>query len=226
MPISKKYPGSGKTWLFASIMAVFSLGLILLAACNSPTGSQGAQGPPGPTGPAGQVGAAAPLPAGTDREINLSVTISKPANGTHFIVNEQPVVTITLKDQTGKAFNRADDFSQLRLMASGPIETTDTTTAVKLLKTSADRSQTVHHYVDLKTNADVQVNGSALTYKLQPVSTEKPGTYTAAVWSVLTSNGLQQAMSVVDFQIGTATAEKQIVEKEKCAVCHLGASND
>jgi hypothetical protein len=29
----------------------------------------------------------------------------------------------------------------------------------------------------------------------------------------------------VDFQLGTATAEKQIVEKEKCAPCHQGAHN-
>jgi len=71
----------------------------------------------------------------------------------------------------------------------------------------------------------VQISGDTLTYKLQPVSTEKPGTYTASVWAVLKSDGLQQAMPVVDFQIGTATAEKQIVEKEKCATCHLGVSN-
>ena len=203
--------GARKKSFWIPLMTLLTLGLsLLLYACT------GAQGPSGKD---------APWPPGVDRELNASVSVSKPANGTHFIAGEQAVLTITLKDQAGAAFDRANDFSQLRLMLAGPQEPTETVTAVKLLKTSADRSQAVHHYVDLMTNADVQVSGDTLTYKLAAVSDEKPGTYIASVWAVSKAAPLEQAMVVAEFQIGTATVEKQIVEKEKCASCHLGADS-
>ncbi len=185
------------------------------------TGSQGSAGPAGAAGPAGKDVPIAP----EARELALAVAVSKPANGTHFVAGEAATLTITVKDQQGKVFDRAKDFGQLRLMAAGPIETADTTTPVKLLKTSANRADAIHHYVDLKTNADVQVSGTTLTYKLQPVSDEKPGTYIASVWAIPTANPFQQDMKVAEFQVGTATVEKQIVEKEKCAQCHLGADS-
>ena len=203
--------GARKKLFWILLMTLLTIGLsLLLYACT---------GAPGPSGKD------APWPPGVDRELNLSVTVSKPANGTHFVAGEQPVLTITLKDQAGAAFDRANDFSQLRLMLAGPQEPTDTVTAVKLLKTSADRSQPVHHYVDLTTNADVQINGDTLTYKLAAISDEKPGTYSASVWGVSKADSFQQFMKVAEFQIGTATVEKQIVEKEKCASCHLGADS-
>ena len=167
-----------------------------------------------------------PLPPGRAGEnLAVNLVVSKPANGTHFVAGEQPVLTITLKDQMGNALNRANDFTQLRLMAAGPIETTETTTPVKLLKTTADRSVATHHYVDLKTNAEVQVSGAVLTYRLAAVSDEKPGTYIASVWAVSKADSFQQVMTPAEFQIGTATIEKQIVEPSKCAQCHLGADS-
>ncbi|MEK7354089.1 MAG: hypothetical protein AABZ77_06265 [Chloroflexota bacterium] len=196
--------------------------VLLFAAC---TGPQGPAGPTGPAGAAGPQGIAGPLPPGVGRQLSANVTVSKPANSTHFVAGEPAVLTITLKDQTGAAFDRANDFLQLRLMLAGPQETTETVTAVKLLKTSADRSLPVHHFVDLMKNADVQVSGTTLTYKLAAVSDEKPGTYIASVWGVSKADSFQQFMNVAEFQIGTATVEKQIVEKEKCASCHLGASS-
>jgi OmcA/MtrC family decaheme c-type cytochrome len=58
------------------------------------------------------------------------------------------------------------------------------------------------------------------------VSDEKPGTYTAGVWALSKADPvLGQAVATVDFQVGTATAEKQIVAKEQCAACHLGADS-
>ncbi|MBI4234486.1 MAG: hypothetical protein HY686_08605 [Chloroflexi bacterium] len=190
-----------------------------------PKGDTGLAGPQGLAGPAGPAGKDAPLPPGVERQLNATIAVSRPANGTHFVAGEQPVLTVTVKDQTGKAFNRADDFSQLRLMLAGPQDPVDTTTAVKLLKTTADRTQPIHHYIDLKTNTDVQVSDTALTYRLAAVSNEKPGTYIASVWMIEKAAPLQQAMTVAEFQIGTATAEKQLVEKEKCAACHLGADS-
>ncbi|MBI4283758.1 MAG: hypothetical protein HY663_04740, partial [Chloroflexi bacterium] len=212
----------GRKWLVGvGFVLLLSLAAFLVAC-------QGAVGPVGPAGPAGTQGVEGPpgpLPPGVERQVSANITVSKPANGTHFAAGEQPVLTITLKDQVGKGFNRAEDFSQLRLMLAGPQETTETVTAVKLLKTSDNRSQPIHHYIDLKTNPDVQASGTTLTYKLGAVSDEKPGTYIASVWAVEKAAPLQQAMVVAEFQIGTPTAETQIVEKEKCASCHLGADS-
>ncbi|MDP2661813.1 MAG: hypothetical protein Q8R28_13880, partial [Dehalococcoidia bacterium] len=235
-------------------LGLLLLGLSLAvfwAACagaQGPTGPSGSQGPAGvagqvgakgdtgPAGAKGDIGAAGAKgdagPAGkdvpiaaADRQLNLTVAVSRPANGTYFVAGEAPVLTITMKDQLGKGFDRANDFSQLRLMLAGPQETIETTTAVKLLKTSADRTQAEHHYIDLKANKDVQASDTTLTYKLAAVSDEKPGTYVASLWAIYKAAPFQQDMVVAELQVGTATAEKQIVEKEKCAACHQGASS-
>jgi Outer membrane cytochrome MtrC/MtrF-like, domains II/IV len=150
----------------------------------------------------------------------VTLEVSAPANGSYFAVGEKPVVTVTLP-----AGLTRDDFSTLNLYAYGPQESTKTVTAVKLLNASTDRSTNPHHYIDLLTNPDVQVNDNVLTYNLQAVSDEEPGTYTASLWAVTSADALDQAMPLYDFQIGTATVETQIVDKSSCAKCHLGASN-
>lgn len=71
----------------------------------------------------------------------------------------------------------------------------------------------------------MNVNGDVLTYNLQAVSDEEPGTYTASLWAVSKDDPLDQQMLLVDLQIGTGTVETQIVDKDKCARCHLGAAN-
>lgn len=246
--MSHKWAARGGLKLVLGLAFVLAL---LALACAGPAGKQGQAGEKGPAGPQGAAGTAGPIgaagPAGVagakgdtgaqglagkdvpiaaaDRQVNVTMTVSKPTNGTHFVVGEAPVLTITLKDQIGKAFDRANDFSQLRLMLAGPQESTDTTTAVKLLKASADRTQAEHHYIDLKANKDVQVSDTTLTYKLAAVSDEKQGTYIASLWAIYKTNTFQQQMVVAELQVGTATVEKQIVEKEKCAVCHLGADS-
>ncbi|MBI4268196.1 MAG: hypothetical protein HY662_05365, partial [Chloroflexi bacterium] len=197
--------------LFGILGGGLVLGALLVFAGCAETGQK----------PAAEV----PTLSAGEREVSAEITLSKPKNGTHFVTGEQATLTITLKDQSGNAFDRANDFSQLRLMLAGPQEPTQTVTAVKLLKASTDRTQSVHHYIDLTKNADVQVSGNKLTYKLAAVSDEKPGTYIASVWAVSKAAPIQQTMVTAEFQIGTATVEKQIVEKEKCASCHLGADS-
>jgi len=160
---------------------------------------------------AGAVGQAA------EQEVLLS--ISKPANGTHFVAGENPVISVVLPDQYIR-----EDYSQLRLHVYGPQETSQTKTAVKLLNASTDRAVRPHHYIDLITDSNVEVNGSTLTYNLQAVSDEEPGTYTAGLWVVMKDSTIQ-SFPLADFQIGTATVETQIVEREKCGACHLGADS-
>ena len=64
------------------------LTLMVAGACAGDTGEQGATGATGATGEAG------PLPTGVERELDATLAISNPANGTHFVVGEAPVVTV------------------------------------------------------------------------------------------------------------------------------------
>src|SRR5881394_1301166 len=154
------------------------------------------------------------------------VKVSPPANGAYFVVGESPVVTVTILDTFAQGLGRAD-FSTLNLYLYGPQDTRQTVTAVKLLNASTNRSVRTHHYIDLRTHPDVQVNGDSLTYHLKPVTDELPGTYTAALWSVLASDNVQQIMKFADVQIGTTNVEKSLVVNEQtgvasCAACHKG----
>ncbi|MBI4216515.1 MAG: hypothetical protein HY687_03910 [Chloroflexi bacterium] len=179
----------------------------------------------GPVGPAGPPGPAGPVAPGTDTGINVTMDLSKPANGTHLVAGEKMVVTVTLKDKLGAPLTK-DDFATLNLYMYGPQETAKTVTAVKLLNASTDRTKTPHHYINLLIDTNVQVDKNVLKYTLQPVSTEEAGTYTASLWAVKKGTPpVNQTFVLADFQLGTATAEKQIVEKEKCAQCHLGADS-
>ncbi|MFH1719059.1 MAG: hypothetical protein ABIF19_17025, partial [Planctomycetota bacterium] len=156
---------------------------------------------------------------GQAAENEILISASAPANGTHFVAGESAVITVSLPEQHSR-----EDYSQLRFHVSGPIETTQTKTAVKLLNASTDRSASPHHYIDLIRDPNVGVAGNILTYNLQAVSDEAPGTYAAGLWAVMNDSTIQ-SFPLVDFQIGTATVETQIVEREKCAACHLGADS-
>lgn len=155
------------------------------------------------------------------------VRVSKPANGSFFVQQERPVVTVRILDNYAQGVTRSD-FSSLNLYMYGPQDPTKTVTAAKLLRASTDRSKTPHHYINLKDNADVQVKGSTLTYQLNPITDEAPGTYTLSVWSVLAADPIQQIMKLADIQIGTATVESPVVAAKaidgtpKCAACHEG----
>ncbi|MBF8265036.1 MAG: MULTIHEME CYTC protein [Dehalococcoidia bacterium] len=218
------------------------------AGATGTVGAAGAAGAPGKAGPAGAPGKGLefpvtapganvprPLPPmeiplnlevpGTDTGMNVTVELSKPANGTHLAAGEKMVVTITLKDKLGATLTK-DDFATLNLYMYGPQETAKTVTAVKLLNATTDRTKTPHHYIDLLKDTNVQVQGNTLKYALQAVTNEEAGTYTASLWVIKKGDPpVNQAFVLADFQIGTATVEKQIVEKEKCAACHLGSDS-
>lgn len=153
--------------------------------------------------------------------------VSAPANGQYFVPGESPVVTVTMLD-TFTPHLSLHDFSTLNLYLYGPQDPQKTVTAVKLLNASTNRADRPHHYIDLKTNPDVQVNGNVLTYRLHPVTDEAPGTYTMSVWSVMAADPIQQIMKFADLQIGTAVVESPVVANKasdgtpKCAACHEG----
>lgn len=155
------------------------------------------------------------------------VDISTPANGTHFIAGESPIVTVSILDTFAQGLSTVD-FSTLSLYMYGPQDPQKTITPVNLLNANPDRSARPHHYIDLKNNEAVQVNYNQLIYALQPVSDEAPGTYTIGVRAQLADDRMQQIVKLEDLQIGTAEVETQVVAayapdgSAKCAACHEG----
>lgn len=152
----------------------------------------------------------------------VRLQVSTPANGKFFVKGERPVVTVTILDNFAQGVTPAD-LSALALYMAGPQEPTKTVSAVKLLNATTDRTKPVHHYINLKTQADAVVSGPVTTYTLQPVTDEEPGTYNISLRAALGADGIQQVMRIVDVQIGTEVVEKDIVAKANCATCHLGA---
>ncbi|MDO8716378.1 MAG: hypothetical protein Q7J73_06175, partial [Dehalococcoidales bacterium] len=164
---------------------------------------------------------------GTDTGINVTLELSRPANGSYVAAGERMVVTVTLKDKYGSPLAK-NDFSTLALYMYGPQEVTRTVTAVKMLNASTNRSATPHHYIDLLTNntTDIKVTGSVVQYTLQPVTDEEAGTYTASLRATRVGDPpVNQVFLLADFQLKTATVEAKVIDESKCAACHQGASN-
>ena len=234
-------------WEFIASLAAGFMLLITMVACETlsftskgalgpqgpagtagPAGLQGQVGPAGPQGPVGPQGLTLYVPApGFDTGMNVTLELSKPANGTNFVAGERIVVTITLKDELGSPLTK-DNLTTLALYAYGPQEPTKVVTAVKLLNASTNRTATPHHYIDLLTNnsTDVRINGNVIRYTFQPITDELPGTYTVGVRAQKAGDTPIDAVLVLsNFQLNTATVEAGTIDANKCASCHKGASN-
>lgn len=153
----------------------------------------------------------------------IRVSVSTPANGTHFVQGERAKIIVKILDSWGSGITRSD-LSSLALYMHGPQEPSLTQTPAELMNATRDRTKTPHHFIDLRTNPDVQVDGNTLTYELQPVRQELPGTYTVSVRAALSTSvdAIQQIMKLTDIQIGTSVVEKTVTSRVKCAECHLG----
>lgn len=151
----------------------------------------------------------------------ILLNVSAPANGEFLAAGESATVTVRILDTLGQAISK-DDFSTLNLYMYGPQDPQKTVTASKLLNVPTNRSVTGHHVVNLKTNPGVQAENNILTYKLQPLTDEAPGTYTVSVYAVRASDAIQQIMKFADVQVGTGVKEAQVVVKTACAACHEG----
>lgn len=187
------------------------LALITVHVFASCEGQQGEQGPPG---------------IGAVKSDGLTVVLapSQPANGSFFAAGERPAVTITITDEKNNPLS-LDDLSAAGLYMYGPKDVSKVQTASALLNASTDRDAEGghHHYVDLKKtkSTDLVATGNTLTYTLQPITSEEPGTYTIGFRAAAAANGLSQSFELADVQIGTAEAQSEIVGN--CADCHKGA---
>ena len=175
------------------------------------------------------------LPTGYVAALHATLTVSAPPNGTFFVAGDAPLLSLTVKDDCGVVL-APSALGTANLYVSGPRAPLATVAASKLMnavtnRAAADRQ---HHFVNLKapSYADPAKGGltvastGVVTYALQPVSTEAPGTYTAAVW-LATPDGAVQAFPQVTFQVGTATVEAYETGPDgspSCAPCHAGSS--
>jgi hypothetical protein len=230
-------------------LAGFSLllaALLALGGCEGPQGPAGDQGPPGDAGPTGPHGPPGPPGPGTDSGTTIpgadaglavTLTVSAPANGQYFVAGEQPVLTIQFANPSGGL--QASTLGTANLYLYGPRLGSLTTTDCGMLNCVAVRSTPdggpldQHHYINLAapnyanpSHANLtQAGDGTITYKLDPVSGELPGTYTAAVWAV-TTDDVNQVFRLADLQIGTATAEVYSsgpTQNPTCYNCHLGS---
>lgn len=151
----------------------------------------------------------------------VRVEVSAPSNSLYFVAGESPVVTVRILDNFAQGVT-PDDLSTLSLYLYGPQDPRLTVTASKLLNASTNRAVQPHHYIDLKSNPDVQLVNNVLTYPLRPITDEAPGTYRLSVSATLGADAIQQVMKFADLQIGTAVIETPVVTKSQCASCHEG----
>lgn len=188
-------------------------------------GDAGAKGDPGSEGDAGRNGTSG-LNAGQTRGLAVALQVSAPANGTHFVAGEQATITITLADERGLPVELTK-LARARLMVAGPMDATKTKAAIALMKVSGDYAASEHHYVDLQksTSPNLVVKGNVITYRLEPVTSEDPGTYLVGLWAGSKDYPLDQAFPIKEIQIGTSVPETQVTDKSKCAACHQGAAN-
>jgi len=202
------------------------LGAVVIAlgvGCSE--GDQGPQGPPGdggPPGPGGDAGSSCTQPGG----LSAVVAVSSPVNGAFFLVGDRPVVTITFTDPCGQTVPPASLGSTADFFVVGPRSPLQTVTAYNLLNLTPApfTAQGLKPLADgglPNANLTVQPDGTVV-YTLNPITTEAPGTYTAAVWAI-GPDPLNQMFVLQDFQIGTATVEPLAsgpADDSTCASCH------
>ena len=179
------------------------LGAVVIAlgvGCSE--GDQGPQGPPGdggPPGPGGDAGSSCTQPGG----LSAVVAVSSPVNGAFFLVGDRPVVTITFTDPCGQTVPPASLGSTADFFVVGPRSPLQTVTAYNLLNLTPApfTAQGLKPLADgglPNANLTVQPDGTVV-YTLNPITTEAPGTYTAAVWAI-GPDPLNQMFVLQDFQ--------------------------
>lgn len=221
--------------LFLTSLAVGCAGPIGPQGLPGDAGAPGQQGPSGPPGDAGPIGQPGCDVVAAGAPTRVVLTASAPANGTHFVAGERPVLTMKLTDACQRPVLAS--LKTASVFVAGPRKATVEKTAVKLLNCVVDRAATdgQHHFVNLKApkfldatqNNLAVVSDGTITFSLGAVSDEPEGTYTAALW-VVSADNLDQQLVFADFQLGTATAEEYASgprATSKCYDCHQGRAS-
>ncbi len=185
-------------------------------------GQNGQNGADGSTGKGG-------LNAGETPGLGVTLTPSAPTSGTFFAAGDKIVVTGTFTDKNGNPLAAAD-LATANLYMNGPRDVVKDKTAVGLLGCGTDRTKTPHHYIDLLTDANATWSGNTVTFTLNAITTEDPGTYTIGLYTVSKADALDQSFELSDVQILTDTVEPLITGTDKadgtgsCMDCHHGTN--
>jgi len=160
-------------------------------------------------------------------EFTVELSMTPPANGTHYVAGETPQVRVAIKDaSTGVAVDPATiteaDWSRLRLQVSGPREHTEPV----LTTASADHSRsgsTSYIYNDLRVRTDpadedprISRSATDIRYQLADVDGLEAGTYTVFVQTRFEDS--PSSVNVINFQVGSETEEERICTN--CSDCH------
>jgi len=216
------------------------LGMVVLGmGCIGDRGPQGPPGDAGLPGPGGDGGpsACARIDGGTPGVDVVALSLSSPINGQFFTAGEQPVVSVQVSGARCGLFLQPSDLGTANLYLAGPRDTLDVRTASQLLNAVTDRNAAdhQHHFVSLisPSFADPSqhnlavTDGGTITYRLAPVSSESPGTYTVGVW-VKSKDEQDQFFSLQDLQIGTGTVAQFAsgpADHSSCFSCHRASAN-
>jgi hypothetical protein len=166
--------------------------------------------------------------------------MTAPANGTHYVAGEAPVVTVTT-DATGdyESLDNAVDYTAATLYVYGPrakavpVLTPGSTTdpdyiaAVELDPTLTPDQGRNMRASDAAEDANVLTDATGFKYQLQAIPADlAPGTYMAQVAIGHTSsrttgsrNYKIDGWQLVTFQVGTTTEELKVAG-DGCGSCH------
>lgn len=165
----------------------------------------------------------APVPAVHDfvaktrTDYAIDITMTPPANGTHYVSGESPVVTVVLKDKaTGNPIDHTTlSTGSANLYVYGP-----RSNKKPVLTTAAGGTGNTAGNSLLTTSTDPRVvrTPESITYNLSTIAGLAPGTYFVQVLATKPNpNPNTMSSALITFQVGTATAEKKIAV---CTTCH------
>ncbi|MBU0484751.1 MAG: hypothetical protein KKB30_09595 [Proteobacteria bacterium] len=175
-----------------------------------------------------------------------TIAMTPPANGTHYVAGEAPVVTVTTTASGAyDSLDNTTDYTAATLYVYGPraeavpVLTPGSTTDPDYISMISDDTDpdydptalpTQGHNMrasDAASDANVLTDATGFKYQLQAIPADlAPGTYMAQVAIGHTSsrttgsrNYKIDGWQMVSFQVGTATTEQRI-GGDKCSNCH------
>jgi len=169
-------------------------------------------------------------------EFDVTISITAPANGTHYTSDEAPLVTVTLKDHdTGLAVNPAvyTTAQDSAGVAGGGLRTASLyvygprAKSVPVLATGASNDPPTqgHALFVGGTDAQVKTDANGFKYQLLPVPADmEAGTYMvrfegADYGGVSDTDYVTSSTGLINIQVGTATVEAKVADNS-CVNCH------
>jgi hypothetical protein len=177
------------------------------------------------------------VPTGAnDPEFIVSLVITPPANGTHYVAGEEPVVTITLKnksdgsDVAGTVYTTARDSAagdtdgnlrEARLYVYGPRTAPKPVLTAGAAVTPVPTQAT--QLFPSTTDARILTDATGFRYRLGPVPAGMTGTYFVRFYAadygrVSDADYVTDSNAFLTIQIGNATAQNKI--SGDCTKCH------